>query len=307
MSTLVQAETRIRELLSYTGTDEDILDTVIQSMLANVLEVFSKDSPRILRSERVGNSEYQLEIPSLFNIDFSTLERIVHPVGGQQNEIEIDNNEYRVVRVDTTTRGTATITSGASELTLSTVTDAAFYKVNDLIRIADNDANEVNWCSADGNVSSGVVTLKNTAANLYDATPLVSKSNHVLINNVSPLSPDLTRMEFTGLHVLTSTTGDDTIPVNDLIHFYHLGTSMVALAYSAFFAKKAITGVDADSIDFQQKADSWKIIADQWMTIYKESLGITGESKVKAGASILDIDSRYQWGSRFLTHNSRFR
>ena len=286
-----------RELLS---------DVEIKALIDSAVLEYSKDVPLIKKAETIGNGEYEYSLPSDWINNFSFVDKIEYPAG-EQNPNFIDRNEFEVVeKVDTTDRTIDNATSGDSSITLSTVTEAGYFKKGEIITISDADASENNVVTADGNITSGVVTVKNTLTNTYDSTPVVKKRSFVRFLTTAPISSDYFTLYYQTKHAFDETTANDTIPSIDLDPVLYLSAAYCALAISADFAKKQQSTLGADSVDFGMKSDQWQKVADKNRKIYTDHVG-KGEGGKKASGIIGDLDSRYSWGRNWLFHGQRTR
>jgi len=284
---------------------EHLTDTEIESFITDALKIYSKHRPLLKKYEYIGvGNEYEYPLPSDWIEGFSVLKRIEYPAGDQVPTF-IDQNEYSLLdKVDETARIIDNATATDTEITLSTASEAGYFKNGELIYIYDNDANEVNWVTADGNTTTGVVTVKNAIANTYDATPLVKKLAHIKFLTTEPETSNYMVQEYTTKHVHDDST--DTIYDIDLDPFTHLCAGIAAQAIAAEFAKKQKSSLDADSIDFGTKSDQWQTVAEENIKIYTNHIG-KDETLIQPSFFIGDLDSRFSWGRNYLFHGHRNR
>ncbi len=282
--------------------DELLSDTVIQALIGDAVELYSKHRPRLRRQEVIGNSEHEIALPSDWLQEFSNLMRIEYPSGAQAITIE-DSNDYQIVYVDNTNRTISNASSGATSVTAPTAADAGYFRNGEIVTVGDDDATETNWVSANGNTTTGVIALKNALANTYDATPYIVKLNHLHLMAATPTSSDYFTLEYNGQHTHTDST--DTILNNDYEALTHLMAAICGRTIQAVFAKKQMSTMDADAIDFGAKADAWSQIAVAQRQLYNDHMGLGGDVKVKGSSFVGDMDSRYSWGRNWLTHARR--
>jgi len=294
----------IRRILQITASAERLTDAEIVERKDDALDILSKDKPRVLREEYIGNSEHERALPASWVADFSQMTRLEWPGGSQFRDFE-DQNDIEVVRTDTTERAVANVSSGATTVTLSAVADAGYFKDGEIVTIKDDDATETNWITADGNATSGVVTIKNAAAALYDATPLILKLDHITFKTVEPSSSDYFVIEYTGQHVLTATA--DSIPVTDYNAFTHLAAALCAESIAADFAKSTDSNLSGDDADYLSNSEAWRNIAEDKMRIYDKHMGKTGERIFRPVLVTREVDATYSWGRSFLYHGQRTR
>ncbi|MHC4076178.1 MAG: hypothetical protein ACYSRZ_07180 [Planctomycetota bacterium] len=286
-----------RELLS---------DTEIKALIDDAVLQYSRDIPLEKKLEVVGNNEYEYGLPSDWINEFSIVDKVEYPAGEQIPNF-IDQNEFEVVeKVDVTERTIDSASAAATQIVLSTATEAVFFKKGEIITISDADASETNQVAADGNTTTGVVTVKTALANTYDDTQVVKKKAFMRFLNNNPISSDYFAYYYRTKHTLTDTSADDTIPSIDLEAVNHLAASFCAMAIAAEFAKKQMSTIDADSIDFGAKSDQWQEIAKSNAKIYADHIG-KGESGKSASGIIADLDSTFGWGRRWLHHGGRAR
>lgn len=293
---------KVRRALDITATNEIVTDTQIQEQIDAAVTQYSKDRPRKKRFEVQGNAEHEYALPSDYVQEFSSIDAIEYPAGQQVPEY-IDENEYYVETVDTTQRTTDSISSGATSATFSTVTEAGFFSDGEIVKVGDDDASETNWITANGNTTTGVVTLKNATLNLYDSNPYIQKIDHVRFISIEPLSSEYFVQEYMLPH--THTDSSDTIPTSDLDAVCHLAASFTAKTISAAFAKATSSTFGADNVDQLAKVDAWDTVANEQRKLYRDKLGLDRDSKNPPVQKILDSDAQYTHRRPFLFHSGR--
>ncbi len=304
MATLASVTTDVREVLGITASGEQLTDAEVQDRIAAALDIYSKDRPRVLLQEYVGNGEHEYALPTNWVDGFSTLRTIELPAGGQVREFE-DQNEIEIVRTDQTKRTISAATSGATQVTLATASEAAFFRDGEIVVVGDDAASETNWVAANGNTTTGVVTLVNALAANYSASPFIRKQDHILFREASPTATDYFILEYTARHQLDAST--DTIPAADLQAFIHLCAALVARSIADRFAKSVDSNFGSDSISHLANSESWRTLADDYMELYEQHVGKgKGGEHVPVGI-IREQDARFSWGRRFLFRGGRAR
>lgn len=289
-----------KELSIHGDTDERISSATIMVILAQgALPEFSSKSPRDIVTEYVGNGEYNRELPSTWLPHDSIIKAVFDSNIGQGRGDYDLNNIMIVEDIDNTSRATATVSSGASSVTFSTVANAGFYRVGDVIEIKNTSAlsGETNWAAANGNITTGVLTLKNAAAATYSSTPIVRKKNHIRFLTQTPGTSDYFSIKHTGIHIHTDT--QDTIPSKQYWAFVSLCCALCARALAADFAKHTDSSFNADSVDYSTHTDKWQTVADKFMQDYLDRMGAGESPKTKAASLFVDLDTRDRFGRAY--------
>jgi hypothetical protein len=243
-------------------------------------------------------------------LDFSAIIDVEYPTGDQIPN-DVDRNTVRIIKVDTTARGVNSALINATSITLTTAANASYYRDGDPLTITnDTGANKVtqtNWASADGNTTTGVLTLKNVLSSALSTTPTVAKANHFRFLEDTPTSSNIFTIKYGIPHTLTDTS--NTLPTSDCRAFCHLCASLTAYAISAKFAQRQDSSFSADAVNYESKAEEWRNVAEDQRKIYNDFFGITDEdgASVPAAGSLADTDFIYQHGMRFLFHGGRYR
>lgn len=296
----------VKRKLNLTDADEILVDTdEIADSIDEAVKEYSRAKPREIIDHFAGQDEYDYDIANLLPNwvdDFSNIKDIEYPAGEQAAEI-IEDIDWEIYKPDPREYSIADIESEATEIVLSTVANALFFKKHDCIYIKDETNSEINWAAADGNTTTGVVTLKNAAANDYESAT-VSKRKVLRFPNHSPAADEIIRVIYTATH--THSTDADTIPTIDYDAVVNLAAAIAALKVAAHFAKSADSSIGADAIDYITKAALWKDQADKYLGMYKEHLGIR-DGEPAAASKTKDWDLTYPWGSDYLFHGRRSR
>jgi len=309
MPTLTQTIDLLRQVLQIPNADSLIPDNDIMSIVEDLaINRFSEVRPREFHQDYIGNSEYNVALPSSWQDNLSAISNMFIQGAGQDRG-EIDPNEYEVIPVDDSTRGLSNVSNGANSITLSTVANAGYFKNDDIIRIGNsstiNSAGETNWCSADGNASTGVITLKNATAAAYSSTPVVKKIDHIRFYRAAPTSSETFVVNYGGLHTHDEDT--DTVETADYNAFVNLCAALVAESIAAGFSKHTAPSFNADAVDYGTLAQQWQERADKHLVRFNEHFGIGNEAQAHAAGAFQDLDLKFTHGKEFLFHGGRYR
>jgi hypothetical protein len=107
-------------------------------------------------------------------------------------------------------------------------------------------------------------------------------------------------VRFTGIHAVTATTS--TVPDEDFPAVVALGTGFACRLAAAFFAQSRDGTIQADIIDYGQKADQWVALANHWFAEYANMMGIGDDAMVTAADDFVDWDVLRPDGSDYLLH-----
>ena len=244
----------VRGLLQIPDTDQLITDTdITDTMIMLALAEFSKRRPRKVVTDYIGNSESNYPLPTYWSDEFSVIRRIYIGEDSSEDDSQVDQNEYKLIDVDKTSRSLSAAIISTLQVTVSPVTAAAYFKDGDVVEIKASalSSGETNWVTADGNSSTGVVALKNAIAATY-ATPVMRKKKHIRFTMFSFESSDTFRVEYNGLHVHDDS--ETTVPEMDYSGFCHLIAALSAYAIAAKFSQHTEPALgDADAVDYAQR------------------------------------------------------
>ena len=300
-------------MLQIVNQDDLVFDTDITDVMVFLaLAEYSKLKPRELRSEYIGQNKERYPLPSTWSDEFSSLHGIKLGDAGDDDDY-IDENEYRIEKADETARPLSAETAGQSQVTLTTIANAGFFKAGDVIEIKASSATsgEMNWAASDGNTTTGVVALVNALATTY-SSPVMRKRRYVRFLTLTPVSSDRFVLFHTGLHLHDDVVS--TIPDGHYPAFCHLVTALTAHSISAKFSQYTDSSISADDVDFAGLADKWAELSRSHRNIYSSLLGAglssaaggeTGE--IPASAFIGDVDFRASHGGSMLLHPAKRR
>jgi len=303
MSTyLTDMKTDVRNLLQDTpdtSADRIIGDTLLSSLITEqALLDFSRDFPRTLRKFYYGTGEYNYDLPSDWVDDFSVGINIEFDIGSQAPSVK-ERKDWIVYKLDTSQYTIDNASSGATSVTLSTANEAVYFRDGDRVTIADDDASESNYVSADGVYSTGVVTVKTALSNTYDATPYIQQKQTIRFLYESPESSDAFMFIYTTIHTLTESSF--TVPTNMQGAFKYLCVSVVANVLANHYKYSADSSIDADSVDYLGKASLWEETANRFKGLYGKHLP-KGTASAKG-----EYDLLLPWGREHIFHPKAWR
>ena len=308
MATLTATVSEVMTKLGISGTGEDLYSVAdISDSVSEAVKRYSKDKPRIIYAQFRGQAEYDYDLANVLTSwvdDFSVIRNLEYPAEGQTKQ-EIEDIDHEIYYPDTSTYAVGTAGSGGTSLTLSTAANAVFFKNRNCIYIASGTDVEVNWLTADGNVTTGLLALKNALSQDYDGTAVtVSRRKALRFNFYEPGTSEVIRAEYTATHTLSDSV--DTIPTIDLEAVEDLAVAVSAYKIAANFAKKGRSSIEADAVDYLDKQREWVNLAKEATKRYKEHIGAT-EDKPSAASADQDLDLFFAWKTDYLFHPRRHR
>lgn len=267
----------------------------------NALERMSGDVPLKRVDQGEADNQFRLPLPSDYGKK-SFVTAIEYPTDGRP-KCFINENEWRLARENKSV-GIANVTAADTQVTASTVTDAKFYKKNALVEIAsglDTSAKcETNWVLADGNSTTGIVTLANAITEAHTEDPVIRKVDHLLLNKTTITAAKFFAIHYTSNWAILDVTPDIKRAVVNLVAYF------IAQRVSASFAKAGEPSLSADSVDYEGKSQSWSTKADEKMENYEKFFNIHQDKPVKANSVRVDVDVQPRWGGRrWLTHRNK--
>lgn len=304
--------TAVRTLLQIPNTDQLIFDTDITDILIeNAILEFSRVKSRRIFQAYYGNSEFNRELPDSWVDQFSNIIEI--KTHGGQARVPVDANSYVVVQIDNEEYTIASALSGATSITLSTVANARYFKKGDVITLETTvdgtEYTETNWASADGNATTGVITLKNATSRAYSTTPNVSLRNHIRFLQSSPIATERFIVEYTGIHTHDDDT--NTILSSDYSAFCNLIAGHTAYAISAKFAQHTDSSFDADTVDYAGLSQQWADVGNRYLELFNKHYGIGAagatQAAIRAGGANVDLNLGPRYPGKFLFNNDRLR
>ncbi|MFQ5638220.1 MAG: hypothetical protein ACE5IR_09540 [bacterium] len=294
---------RVRRILKDTGLTDTLkllLDAELNERIDDAAHIYSDDKPRELSRNIVGDDEHDYALSSDYQADFSQVRKVEYP-GGKFHPQFLDDDQWGVYEPDDSKYTTASISSGATSVTMSTVSQAVFFKDGDVVEIGDDNTSQEIRIGTDGNTTTGVVAFKSgqTASNNYTTNPYIKLIRVLRLPSYTPLPSEFVRVVFTARHIHTDST--DTIPTTDYEAFTHLCASLAAESIANKFRQSSDSSVPSDSVDHLSQATLWMEAAEKHRDIYNSHIGKSSEDVVGYAASI-DLDTRFQWGRDFVYH-----
>ena len=213
--------------------------------------------------------------------------------------------DWDIYKPSETTYAIGTASSAATSITCSTAAQAVFFKDDACIYITDGTSSEINWVNGDAATATGIITLKNALANAYTGTSCTVQRRRVLrFNYDTPGTSDVVRVVYSGLHTFTDAT--DTLPAVDLDAVINLASSITAYKVSSKYAKLGESSISADSIDYIDKSREWARVAENYLKMYTDHLGMKNGNNIAASVT-QDQDTFLTGGDDFLFHGRRLR
>lgn len=289
MPLLSEVLLNVRVKLQIRQTPNDtIYDDDIRKAINNALTRFSRDFPAQDSQEYIGNSENTYPLPTNWD-EVSQIDGIYF----RPYKFPYDRDRYLVdERVDVTERDLDQVEPGVTSVTLTDITEAAFFGDGDVVAILDaGEQAEQNWVTANGDSSTGIVALKNATAGLYADSPTIKKLPQLFFLSINPASTDVFKVNYTKTHVLSEEVEtDNTILAKHQDAFEHLAAAFTAYAISAKYANTQVPSIDVDAVDYGSKSQQWREVAEAEMKLYEEHVGLNQEKRTEAASTLLNLN-----------------
>lgn len=278
---------RIRLQIRQTPNDT-LFDLDVGKAVDNALIRFSRDFPAEASQEYIGNSESNYPLPDNWD-KLSVIDGIFF----RPYAFPYDRANYVIdQKIDDTQRACDNIGSAATEVTFTEATDAAYFADGDVIAIFDDGSQvEQNWAAANGNGTSGVLTLLNPTAGAYSTSPTIKKIEYLHFLRVNPASTDIFKINYTKTHVISE---DDetanTVLAKHQDALEHLAAALAAYEISAKYANHQIPSIEVDAVDYGSKSQQWREVGDTEMKLYEDHVQLGEEKKVEAASSMINLN-----------------
>jgi hypothetical protein len=306
MSTRTNTITLVQSLLQINTSVLSSDDT--GTAIDHAVMEFSKDRPFDVVDHFEGKDEYDYDLANLLSNwieNFSTVKEVEYPAHSQSAQM-IEDIDWEVYKPDTSAYSLGTAASAATSVTMSTAANAVFFKNNNCVYLSAGTSSDVNWLSADGNTTSGVLTLKNSLSVALTGTAVTISHREVLrFPSYSPATTEIVRVIYTSYHTLSDSV--DTIPASDYKAVSWLSAAYAAYMIAAKYAKSTDSSISADSVDYLTKVDQWQVVGDKYYTMYRKHLGLPADGSPLAASKTQDWDLFYSWGTDRLFHPRRWR
>lgn len=304
----------VRTTLQIPAPDQLVLDSdILRTFLDLALSEFSIDRPALGQKQYVATARYNRELPSDWVPEFSYVRDI--RIQGQQAIYEVDSASFLVVLADGARKTIAAASTGEEAVTVSPVTEAAFFMPEELVQIRDvvngEEVLEYNWVATRGNATSGEVELVNALAADYSEQPTIARAPHIRFIDGTPANGEIFIVEYTKLHVLNE--DDSTIGPHDFASFVTLLSALVAESLAAKFSQHTASGRTADAVDYSGLATLWATNAQGLRERYAAMVGKrvgagdtggTGGGRKAGGAMMAlrreNLNSQYSNRRRFI-------
>lgn len=268
--------------------DHTIFDLDVGKAIDNAAMRLSRDFPAEATQEYLGNGESTYPLPSGWDAI-----SVITAIFFSPYRFIYDKDRYLIIDdVDDTARDLASVGSGATEVTLSTIAQAAYFKDGDVVAILNDGAQvEQNWVAADGDPSTGVVTLKNATAAAYSTSPQLQKLPQLTFLQVIPSASDLFKIKYTKTHVVSDESeAANTILAKHQDAFEHLAAALAAYEISAKYANTQDPSIEADAVDYGAKSEQWREVAEAEMKLYEDHLNLGAEKKTEAASVMVNLN-----------------
>src|SRR5574342_685856 len=279
----------VRVKLQIRGTpDHTLVDDDIRKAIENAAIRFSRDFPAEASQEYIGNNEKTYPLPTNWD-QLSVIDGIFF----RPYQFPYDRDRYLGdQKVDTTERAINNALIGATSVICSTASEAGYFADGDVVAIINSDAQaEQNWVAADGNASTGVVTLKNATAAAYSSTPKLKKLAQLTFLSITPSTTDVFKINYTKTHTVSDEAVDNnTVLAKHQDAFEHLAAAFVAYAISAKYANTQDPTIDADAVDYGSKSAQWREVADAEMKLYEDHVGLNQEKRTEAASTLFKLN-----------------
>jgi hypothetical protein len=137
--------------------------------------------------------------------------------------------------------------------------------------------------------------------------PTGSYAYKILLINHAPTASESIGVRFTAPHKLGATASQNTIPDPHINAVAHLSAHIACNQLAAFFSQSGDSGINADSVNHQQKLPNYLQLAKAYMTYYCSFFKIDEKGFAKAATVNVDIDRNFQFGSQFFYHPRKWR
>jgi hypothetical protein len=86
-----------------------------------------------------------------------------------------------------------------------------------------------------------------------------------------------------------------------------LAAHLVAFSIAAYYGKHTSLNFGSDTVDFGDKPNIWKDIADYQLSLYNQFFGIGEDVIVDAGGTWGEMDTKLSTGDEYVYHSGRAR
>jgi len=263
-----------RDRLKLSDTSELMLPGEIESHFDRALLRHSDFSFNV-KTAHFDGGFIKYHLPSDWVIGSSKITELRFFSGGRYTGEKIKSAVDIYDQVDTTGYNVATVSAGATTVTLSTVGYAARFKADDPVVLVNAGAEvEDNRVSTDGNGISGAVGILTPAGNTYSSSPQIKFHNYFRLRQDAPDATDLFVLSYSIPHVYTEDANEITVPESECDAVADLTAAYAARALAALFSTGAISSIESDTFDSGTNADRWTALADKYEGQYKERMGI---------------------------------
>ncbi len=120
-----------------------------------------------------------------------------------------------------------------------------------------------------------------------------------------PVATEKYRIFYTARHVVDATSS--TVPAADDEAIANLASAFACEAISSRYAGTKKPSLDADSVDYADRSQQYRLLAQRFWKSYAAHLGIPVDGTREGQSALVDLDLNFQWQRPFLFHGSRGR
>jgi len=298
MATRTDSIALIRSVLQITGADERLTNTEIGERFDEAILRFSGDFAKRSKYTSIGNGNMTYRLPADWVRTVSFVEKIEYPIGFIP-KLFVDSNAFATEEADETGRA-VTGTSGNDTATLTTASDAIFYRKGFPVTISQGTNFDVVYLADDGNFSTGVLSLSANLANTYTTGATVSIDDYVTFTDNAPSASEGFVLHYSTSYVLTDSVDD--VPSTFYNPLVNLASALCAYSISAEFGDHIDSTISADVVDYQAKSLEWRTIGENLEKQYNDVIN-KGDNDVVAHGSYVDVDTVMSDGRSWIFHN----
>lgn len=288
---------KIRRLLQDNPADSTdfVLGFVdLQSIVdEHILYLFSAEVPRIRRKFYAGEGEYDYALPDDWLEDYSVALSVEYEEGAQIPDVE-EPDDWIIYEPDIRTYDIADASTGGTSVTLSTASNALYFKDGHVITIKDGTNSETNRVVTDGDTSTGAVVVSALSNDYTGAT--INRERVLRFLNNSPSNTSAFILKYTTAHTLTNS--ENTIPVALRPAFRELGAAIAATIIANHYRYSHDSSLSADSVDNLEKASQWDGVSKKHYSSFKMMLG--SSTDVTAANATAEWDVQFPWRREYV-------
>jgi hypothetical protein len=137
--------------------------------------------------------------------------------------------------------------------------------------------------------------------------PTGSAPYKIYLTDSTPTASEPIGVRFTTPHTFGATASQNTIPDHHVDAVAHLAAHIACNQLAAFYSQSGDSGIQADSVNHQQKLPNYLQLAKAYVSHYMAFFKISEAGFVKAASVLVDIDRKTSWGDDLFYHPKRRR